>query len=204
VAVLAAHEGESVRVEGLRIVRGGRELFDNLSFIASASDYIEIKGANGAGKTSLLRALAGFLWPAAGRIHVLGDEEPSTALHFIGHQTALKGAASVRSHLHYWAGLFGGEANADDVLAKLGIARAADLPVRALSQGQARRLSLARLLVAPRLVWLLDEPGAGLDSAGRAMLADLMTAHRAQGGTILAAVHEPLGIEPSLSLRVGA
>lgn len=203
-AVLPARQGENVRVEGLRIVRGGRELFDNLSFIANAGDYVEIKGANGAGKTSLLRALAGFLNPNAGSIQIVGGEEPSTALHFVGHQNALKGGANARAHLRYWAGLLGGEVSAEDVLATLGITRSADLPARALSQGQARRLSLARLLVAPRSIWLLDEPAAGLDSDGREVLAGLMRTHLAQGGTILAAVHEPLGIEPSLSLRVGA
>lgn len=203
-AVLPAREGESVRVEGLRIVRGGRMLFDDLTFSALSGAYVEIKGANGAGKTSLLRALAGFLKPAAGRIHLVGDAEPSTALHFLGHQNALKGSASVRSHLAYWAGLLGGEADCDATLAKLGIARTADLPARALSQGQARRLALARLLIAPRPIWLLDEPAAGLDTAGRTMVAELLSAHRAQGGTVLAAVHEPLGVEPSLSLRVGA
>lgn len=192
-----------VRGDALSIARGQRILFRNLSFEAQPGAHVAVRGANGAGKTSLLRALAGFLPLAAGAVTFSGAPEPSLALHFFGHQNALKSGASVRSHVSYWAGLFGVTPSVD-VLDKLGIARTADLPARVLSQGQARRLALARLLIAPRAVWLLDEPAAGLDASGRALLDNLISAHCAQGGIVFAAVHEPLGVAPTQTLTVGA
>lgn len=180
-----------LRVEGLSIARGGRLLFEGLSFAAEAGSYVELRGANGAGKTSLLRAIAGFLRPRAGRIVFAGMEEPVLGLHFVGHQNALKGAASALDHVGYWAGLFGGATG--DALERVGLSAQADLPARVLSQGQGRRLALARLLVARRPIWLLDEPAAALDANGRAMLAGLLETHCGQGGLVLAAVHEPLG-----------
>jgi heme exporter protein A len=194
----------AIRVEALEISRGGRTLFENLSFAAEGGSFVEIRGANGSGKTSLLRALAGFLRPRAGTIRYEGIEEPGLALHFLGHLNGLKSAASARAHLGYWSGLLGGEDDVRDALDRVGVARAADLPARALSQGQARRVAIARLLLAPRPIWLLDEPAAALDGAGRAMLGGLIASHRAQGGLILAAVHESLGVEPDAVVTVGA
>ncbi len=191
-------------VEALTLVRGERVLIRDLSFAAAPGDYVEIGGRNGAGKTSLLRALAGFLRPSAGVVRFAGVSEPALALHYIGHANGLKPAASVDAHLRYWAGLLGGAPSEAATLARLGLERHASLPARALSQGQARRLALARLLIAPRPIWLLDEPAAGLDEEGRAVLAQLIQSHRARGGLALAAVHEPLlGCAPALSLRVG-
>lgn len=191
------HETPSLRVDALTIARGGRALFENVSLGASPGGYVEIVGANGSGKTSLLRAIAGFLRPRAGRIVFEGAAEPALALHYVGHQNGLKPTADVRAHLRYWAGLFGGAANEDAVFKALGLGNFTQLPARALSQGQARRLALARLIVAPRPVWLLDEPAAALDVAARAALRELVDAHRANGGIVLAAVHEPLGPAPS-------
>lgn len=193
-----------VRVEALALARGGRLLFENLSFTGAAGDYIEIGGANGSGKTSLLRALAGFLRPYAGKARIEAADEPSLALHYVGHLNALKGAATVRDHLRYWAGLFGGRLDEARTLETLDLTRAAEAPARVLSQGQARRLALARLLIAHRPVWLLDEPAAGLDAAGRAMLADMIRGHCAQGGVTIAAAHEPLGPAPARALVLGA
>jgi heme exporter protein A len=190
-----------MRVDALSIARGGRVLFENLSFAATPGQYVEIVGANGSGKTSLLRAIAGFLRPRAGRIAFDGAAEPALALHYIGHQNGLKPTADVRAHLRYWSGLFGG-AGDEAALSRLALNGAARLPARALSQGQARRLTLARLLVAPRPIWLLDEPAAALDAAGREVLRELIDAHRAQGGIALAAVHEPLGPTPDATVTV--
>lgn len=195
----------SVRLisDALEVARGGRTLFRDLSFIVEPGAFVEIRGPNGAGKTSLLRALAGYLIPRAGSISYEGAEEQSLAVHFLGHQNGLKGAASANAHVDYWAGLFGGGRR--DVLERVGLARAADLPARVLSQGQARRLALARLLTAPRPVWLLDEPAAGLDSDGRGLLAELIVEHCKSGGLALAALHEPLGVTASntFNLRGG-
>lgn len=193
----------TLRVEALTLARGERVLAERLSFVAAGGDYIEIRGANGAGKTSLLRAIAGFLRPRAGRVRFDGAGDPALALHYVAHLNGLKGAESVGAHARYWAGLFGG-GDAGAALTRMGLSAHADLPVRVLSQGQARRLALARLLISPRPVWLLDEPAAALDGAGRDLVAHLIDAHRAQGGVVLAAVHEALGPVPSQTLTMGA
>jgi heme exporter protein A len=191
-----------IRVEALSLWRGGRILFEELSFAAASGDYVEVQGSNGSGKTSLLRAMAGLLRPRAGEIAFDAVEEPALALHYVGHVNALKREASAREHLHYWAGLFGGNASEHFVGQTFDLARAMTLPVRALSQGQARRLALSRLIVAPRPIWLLDEPAAALDDAGKAILTALIGSHRAGGGIVVAAVHEPLGPAPSQTIRV--
>ena len=192
----------SIRVEALALSRGQRILFENLSFAAASGDYVELLGSNGSGKTSLLRALAGLLRPRRGEIVIEGADEPSLALHYVGHANGLKRETSVREHLRYWAGLFGGAPSEDFVSQMLGLGRVMALPVRALSQGQARRLALARLIVTPRPIWLLDEPGAALDDAGKSVLNELIASHRASGGIVVAAVHEPLGPSPSQTIRV--
>lgn len=198
-------EEPKLRVEGLAVARGGRTLFAALSFQAGRGDFVELRGANGSGKTSLLRAVAGFLRPAQGTIAIEGSEDPSLALHYLGHQNGLKPSVSARAHARYWAGLLGGTPSADDdALRRVGLSAQAELPARALSQGQARRLALSRLLLAPRAIWLLDEPAAALDTQGRAMLGELIDGHRARGGLVVAAVHEPLGPAPSQSLTIGA
>ncbi|MGE0740806.1 MAG: heme ABC exporter ATP-binding protein CcmA [Hyphomonadaceae bacterium] len=193
----------ALRVETLAIARGGRVVFEGLSFAAQPGAFVEVRGGNGAGKTSFLRAVAGFLKPRAGRIQFDGAEEPALALHHVGHLNALKSVVSVRAHVRYWAGLLGG-ADSDDVLSRVGLQAQADLPARVLSQGQARRLALSRLLIAARPIWLLDEPAAALDAQGRAMLADLIEAQIGVGGIVLAAVHEPLGPTPTQTLTLGA
>lgn len=194
----------SLRVDALTLTRGARTLVRELSFAAGPGDYVEVRGGNGTGKTTLLRALAGFSKPRAGRIVFEGAEEPSLALHHVGHLNGLKSAASVAAHVGYWAGLFGVAARADDVLTRLGLQAQAELPARVLSQGQARRLALTRLVIAPRPVWLLDEPAAALDAQGRDLLAALIETQRSAGGLVIAAVHEALGPAPSQTLSVGS
>jgi heme exporter protein A len=193
-----------IRVDALSVARGGRVLFEGLSFAAEPGAYLEIRGGNGAGKTSLLRTLAGYLKPRSGQIAFENAEEPSLALHFVGHQNGLKPTVSVASHLRYWAGLFGVAIEAGVAAEKLGLSALLERPARTLSQGQARRLSLSRLVLAPRPIWLLDEPAAALDANGKAMLATIIDAHRADGGVVLAAVHEALGPTPSQTLTVSA
>jgi heme exporter protein A len=199
---MAEEKKASLGAEALAIRRGPRTLFRNLSFAARPGDYIEIRGPNGAGKTSLLRALAGFLPPLEGRVAYENLDEPALGLHFVGHLNALKGAATARAHLHYWAGVLGGGAPLEAAAESLAIAALLDLPARVLSQGQQRRLALARLLIAARPIWLLDEPGAGLDQAGRALVSRLVASHCAAGGVVLAAVHEALGPAPAQTVTL--
>jgi heme exporter protein A len=188
-------------------VRGGREVFAGLSFQAVAGEALAVTGPNGAGKTSLLRLIAGLLLPAGGTIVIEGGEAELTVpeqAHYLGHRDALKPALSVRENLSFWADFLGAGAVRPiaDCLAAVGLTHAIDLPAGYLSAGQRRRLSLARLLAVPRLLWLLDEPTAALDVTGQAMFAGLMQQHLASGGLIVAATHGPLGID-TRELRIG-
>lgn len=196
--------GRGVTVEGLKLERGGWPLFDNLSFEAPRGAHVALTGPNGAGKTSLLRAIAGFLRPVAGAILIDGapPEEAQGGLHVVGHRDGLKAPLDCRGHLVFWADLLGGHRSmADDALARVGLARVADLPARTLSAGQARRLALARLIVAPRPLWLMDEPAAALDADGKALVESMIAAHCMAGGVVIAAVHEPLGA-PAHTVRL--
>lgn len=190
----------SLTAEKLVCMRGDRKLFGDLSFCVSAGQALAVEGANGAGKTSLLRMIAGFLAPAAGRIVVKTDgrenddaEERGKAIGWLGHQDALKPQLSVREQLDFFAGLYGQKSDGT-VLEQVGLARQADLPCRYLSAGQKRRLGLARLLASKRPLWLLDEPFAALDVSGQQLVGQLMARHCGAGGMIIAATHEPLGL----------
>lgn len=185
-------------VEDLACVRGGRPVFAGVSFAVAAGEAVVVLGRNGAGKSSLLRVLAGLLPAATGRI-VLdgGDAEASLAeqAHYVGHLDAQKASLTVTENLDFWTAFLGGDrARVPVALESVGLGSLADLPAAHLSAGQRRRLSLARLLTARRPVWLLDEPTAALDVAGQDLLAGLMREQLASGGLIVAATHAPLGL----------
>lgn len=194
-------------VSALTVSRGERTLFRDLSFDLAAGEALALTGANGAGKTSLLRALAGFIRPDAGTI-AFADTDAGEArtkhLHWLGHLDGLKTGRRAREELVFqarWSGADAvGIAAAVDVLA---LEPLLDLEVRKLSAGQRRRLAFARLIATPRPLWLLDEPFAPLDARWRAALGLLMQAHLDRGGAILAAVHDPLPI-PAGALDIGA
>jgi heme exporter protein A len=190
----------------LKCVRGGREVFAGLSFETSAGEVLAVTGANGSGKTSLLRLIGGLLIPAEGTIALEGGEAELTLAeqaHYLGHRDALKPALSVMENLSFWREFLGGEvSDAGDSLRAVALDHAAQLPAAYLSAGQRRRLSLARLLTVRRPVWLLDEPTAALDASGQELFAGLMRDHLASGGLIVAATHGPLGIE-ARELKIG-
>jgi heme exporter protein A len=191
----------------LACVRGGRQVFRNVSFAVGAGETVLVTGPNGAGKSSLLRLVAGLLRPAEGRLELKGGELELTigeqAL-YLGHLDALKPSLSVRENLAFWANFLGtGASQVDPALAAVGLNRLAHLPAFYLSAGQRRRLALARLVAIERPIWLLDEPTAALDAAGHALLAGLMRAHLADGGLILAAAHGPIGLDTALELKLG-
>ena len=190
----------SLTAEKLACVRGDKRLFDGLNFRVMAGQALAVEGANGAGKTSLLRLIAGFLAPAAGRLIVKdaqGEsddaEERGRVIGWLGHQDGLKPQLTVLEQLNFFAHLYGKTADAA-LLDQIGLARQADLPCRYLSAGQRRRLALARLLASARPLWLLDEPFAALDTSGQALVGQLMARHCGAGGIIIAATHEPLGL----------
>jgi heme exporter protein A len=190
----------SLTAEKLACVRGDKRLFEGLNFRVTAGQALAVEGANGAGKTSLLRMIAGFLTPAAGRVIVKSaqgesddGEERGKVIGWLGHLDGLKPQLTVMEQLNFFAHLHGKAADAA-LLEQVGLARQADLPCRYLSAGQRRRLALARLLASARPLWLLDEPFAALDRSGQALVAQLMARHCGQGGIIIAATHDPLGL----------
>ena len=184
--------------KGCAIRRGGRLLFEGVDLHLAAGEACALTGANGSGKTSLLRAIAGLVGLEAGTIS-FGDIDPADArgeaVHLVGHADGLKTARTAREELTFWTRWGGGAGGAVDAAAEaLALTPLLDLEVRRLSAGQRRRLALARLLAAPRPLWLLDEPLSPLDARWREGFGALMSHHLAGGGMILAAVHDPLPI----------
>lgn len=194
-------------VEGLACRRGGRRVFAGVSFALGPGEALAVTGRNGAGKSSLLAIIGGRLAAEAGYVRVEGADDlaaPAEGLHVVGHRDALKGSLTARENLAFAQGLLGAPRLAPDAaLAAVGLAHAVDLPVAWLSAGQRRRAALARLLVAWRPLWLLDEPTAALDAASQDLLARLVAAHRAEGGLVVAATHQPLGYPDLRSLALG-
>jgi heme exporter protein A len=194
--------------DNLACVRGGREVFAGLDFGLSGGEALLITGRNGAGKSSLLRLIAGLLRPSAGGLSLSGGDADATLAeqaHYVGHQDAIKPALSVDENLLFWAEFLGaGQIDVTAALAAVDLDRLADLPAAYLSAGQRRRLSIARLAAAPRPIWLLDEPTSALDAPSQARLAGLMREHLAGGGMIVAAAHGPIGLERARELKLGA
>ncbi len=197
-------------ISGLALARGERTLFRDLSLTLDAGEAVALTGANGAGKTTLLRAIAGFVRPEAGTVGFNAADgtelDPAEArgrsLHMLGHLEGLKGARTARDELTFQARWLGGDA-IDDAVSVMGLKPLMDLEVRKLSAGQRRRLALARLIAAPRSLWLLDEPLSPLDARWREAAGEVMRRHLDGGGLILAAVHDTLPI-PTRSLDLGA
>jgi len=196
----------SLRLEDVAVRRGGRLLFQGLTLSLGAGEAAALTGANGAGKTSLLRVIAGLAPIEAGEIAFGREAAEARAqdLHLVGHQDGLKPARTVREELVFWAVWTGGSpASALAAAESLDLGPLLDLEVRRLSAGQRRRLALSRLLASPRPLWLLDEPMSPLDAEWRGRFAALMAGHLAGGGLIVAAVHDPLPI-PARTLEIAA
>jgi heme exporter protein A len=190
----------------LACIRGGRTVFAGLRFGLVSGEALLVTGPNGAGKSSLLRLIAGLVRASAGRLTLAGGDADASVgeqAHYLGHQDALKPALTVAENLTAWVRYLGGPGDASQALDAIGLGGIATLPAAYLSAGQRRRLSLARLIAIDRPLWLLDEPTASLDGAARTLLATLMRNHLAGGGLILAATHEPLGLDGARELRLG-
>ena len=189
--------------------RGGEVLFADVSFTLAKGQGLQITGANGSGKSTLLRIIAGLIAPETGTIK-LDDSETDLAstLVYLGHQNAMKPALTVRENLTFWSEFSGGTAqNIATAIDVADLEKLADLPFSYLSAGQKRRTALARLLSAPKPIWLLDEPTAALDTATIKRFAAIMANHQKAGGIVIAATHLPLGmgefgIEPWQNLEI--
>ena len=193
--------------DNLTCQRGGRTVFSGLNFSLSGGEAMMVTGRNGAGKSSLLRMIAGLICISAGRLDLSGGEADATLAeqaHYLGHQDALKPSLSVSENLRFWADFLGDAgATLEPALAAVDLAPLADLPAAYLSAGQRRRLSIARLIAAKRPLWLLDEPTSALDVPSQDRLAGLMRNHLAGGGMIMAATHGSIGLERARELKVG-
>ena len=196
----AASSGSSFAAEDLACTRGGRVVFEVLSFRLEPGDALVLRGPNGSGKSTLLQLLAGFLRPSAGSLAWDGNPiatdspEHRARLHFVGHADPLKPLLTVAENLVFAAGLADCREAVGPALAEFGLEAMAATPARFLSSGQKRRANLARLLVGRRSLWLLDEPGVGLDAANRSRLEAAIDAHRAAGGMCLLATHSDVTV----------
>lgn len=195
----------TVSVDSLSVRRGDDAIFDGITFQVASGEGLAVVGPNGSGKSTLLRAMAGLLPWAHGSVSASGldeDETLRTSAHFITPLNAMKPALTVAENLSFWQA-FGGQPwlSTHDALDRFGMAHVHDNPFSDLSTGQKRRVSLARLFLNDRPIWLLDEPTSGLDAKSEAMFADVLAEHIARGGLFVAATHLPLGKAAKKTLR---
>ena len=185
-----------LKAENLSCERGGRLVFQNLNFELAAGEFLELRGANGAGKSSLLRLLAGLNSPSSGTVKFENDDQEKTLSeqsHYIGHADAHKLSLTVHENLIFWARFLEGNITAES-FATFNLESLANDQTQLLSTGQRRRLTLARLCVAERPLWLLDEPTIGLDAASLGRLQHHIRKHLNKGGVVIAATHSDIGI----------
>jgi heme exporter protein A len=200
----------SLRVSGLAVARDGRTLLDEISFTVGPGGVLLVRGPNGAGKSSLLLTLAGILRPGAGTIDFgAGDEHAGEALHFLGHLNAVKPRLTLAENLRFWMALYQGSGPepgpaVSGALAIVGLGGLDDHDAGHLSQGQTRRLALARLIAIRRPLWLLDEPTAALDTGGETLVAHLIEDHRAAGGLAVIATHQDIALADPQALTLGS
>jgi heme exporter protein A len=185
----------SLAADNLACRRGDRLLFRRLSFALDAGAACHVTGANGAGKTTLIRALAGLTTPYAGAVMREG------ALALLDERTGLDPDLPLGLSLAFWFAL-DGAAEREAIMARLRLDRLADVPVRYLSTGQKKRAALARLLGQSALVWLLDEPLSGLDTASQSLVSALVREHCEGGGIALIASHQPLDVPGMTSFAI--
>lgn len=168
-----------LRFEGVSLRRGGRLLFEGLDLALGPGEALQVSGPNGSGKSSLIRLAAGLLREGGGRVE-------RSRLALADDSMALDRELPLNRALAFWSGV------ADEAMATLGISYLAEIPVRLLSSGQLKRATLARVAASGAPLWLLDEPLNALDNDGAVRLTEVVNAHRAAGGAVLAASHQQL------------
>ncbi|MBY3042763.1 heme ABC exporter ATP-binding protein CcmA [Rhizobium leguminosarum] len=198
--------------ENLAARRGEDLIFVNISFHLAAGEALVLTGRNGSGKSTLLRVVAGLLRPEKGTVKFHdgesgADRHAGEVSHYLGHRNAMKNELTVAENLDFWRSFLGNTGSAaalsvEDAADAVGLSGITHLPFGYLSAGQQRRIAFAKLLVAHRPVWILDEPTAALDANADGLLVDLITAYLARGGIVLAATHQPLGLRNSQELKM--
>lgn len=196
-----------LEVRNLECVRGDHRLFSGLNFALQGGELLRLRGSNGSGKTSLLRTLCGLLEPAEGEVRWRGEniraqrDEFNAELLYLGHTNGVKAELTAFENLRISNALSGhspGDDRLYDALAEIGLAGREDLPTQVLSQGQKRRVALARLLLSNAALWVLDEPFTALDVGAVAQLAKLIEAHLQRGGMVVYTTHQ------EVEMRAGA
>jgi heme exporter protein A len=202
---MIAHLPQKLVAEQVAVLRGNREVVRDISFTAGRGEALILTGANGVGKTTLLRAIAGFLPLASGTVRLDGGGDVSVgeSCHYIGHLNGVKRSLTVLETLRFFSAFLGGSSEAAEVAAaRLELEALTDIPAGYLSAGQKRRLALARLVCAARPVWLLDEPTVSLDTPSQDLLAGIVNEHLEAGGIVIAATHIRLGWENTTRLSL--
>lgn len=196
----------ALKLTRVTAVRGYALLFSGLEFELAPGEFAAVRGPNGSGKTTLLRMVAGLAEPEDGEINLgFDDVGYGRGMYFLGHELGLRPNETPFSHLSDWADIHSlPKDSIPQILERLGLSRRRDVPSWSLSAGQKKRVALARALIVPSPLWLLDEPASALDVSGQALLCELMREHLANGGAILAALHDPMELKPDLELDIGA
>jgi heme exporter protein A len=180
-----------LELNDVAVARGGITVLEGVSFQIAACSALVLRGENGIGKTTLLRAIAGLQPTVHGTI-----KAPEESIAFASHADGIKAQLTVRENLQFWAEVYcNGSSDVDAALQAMNLTELIDRPAAQMSAGQKRRLGLGRLLVTARPIWVLDEPTVSLDRASVALFADIVRAHLAGGGAALIATHIDLGIE---------
>ncbi|MBS0366991.1 MAG: cytochrome c biogenesis heme-transporting ATPase CcmA [Proteobacteria bacterium] len=200
----------ALEVHDLHLWRGEHHLLRGIGFSLASGQFLRLSGANGAGKTSLLRTLCGLIWPEQGTVRWRGADVHSDlrAFHaemvYLGHEPPLKADLTARENLRYWVGLRRAVtcAELDRALTHMGVMECGDRPVRQLSAGQRRRIALAGLSLLPVALWLLDEPTTNLDAQGEELVAQLIAGQLARGAVVVAALHRDLPQTPMQAVRL--
>jgi heme exporter protein A len=195
-----------IQAKTLACQRGGRTVFSDVNFALASGQLLELRGPNGSGKSSLLRLIAGLGDPAQGEIILEGGSAElgiGQQAHYAAHQEAIKSPLTVAENLQFWGDFLGG-GDLSTALAAFDLTDLAQYPAALLSAGQKRRLSLSRLALVPRPLWLLDEPTLGLDQASLERLSGLLRGHLSGGGLAIVATHAALALAADLTLTLGS
>ena len=192
-----------LKVRELECVRGDNQLFSDIDFELEPAELLHLRGSNGSGKTTMLRALCGLLAPLSGEILWKGEpinkirDEYFAHMTYLGHLSGIKGDLTAYENIQLYADLSGQkikESSISEALFTLGLATRAELPTRVLSQGLKKRVALARLLVLKRKLWILDEPFVALDVAAVGLLEKIISDHVADGGMVVLTTHQEVEI----------